>query len=371
MPQRYLHIISFDVPYPPDYGGVIDVFYKIRALKEAGIQVILHCYTYGRKPAKELEEVCMRVHYYPRRSGLRYFLGQTPYIVSTRTSKSMPVNLLRDSFPVLFEGLHSTSLLNLCAGAGKKVIVRTHNIEHQYYRLLARSETNLFRKIFLRSESGKLLRYESVLERADHLLCIARHETAYFNGKYHDALFIPPFHRFSEVTSLSGTGDYVLFHGNLSVPENSAIFTRLTEKVLSRTRIPVIVAGKDPPERLRRMVGKYPNITMIACPSEERMDDLLQNAHVNLLFTSQSTGMKLKLLHALHAGRHCLVNRQMVEGTGLDQLCHLVDGDRNTLERLNELMDVPFTETEIRTRMKVLSEYSNRTGAEKIARLLS
>ena len=27
-----LNIVSFDVPYPPDYGGVIDVFYKIKEL---------------------------------------------------------------------------------------------------------------------------------------------------------------------------------------------------------------------------------------------------------------------------------------------------------------------------------------------------
>ncbi|MEI7802398.1 MAG: mannosyltransferase, partial [Bacteroidota bacterium] len=42
-----LHIISFNVPYPPDYGGVIDVYYKIKALKEAGVKIHLHCYEYG------------------------------------------------------------------------------------------------------------------------------------------------------------------------------------------------------------------------------------------------------------------------------------------------------------------------------------
>jgi len=31
-----LHIISFNIPYPPDYGGVMDVFYKIKALHDLG-----------------------------------------------------------------------------------------------------------------------------------------------------------------------------------------------------------------------------------------------------------------------------------------------------------------------------------------------
>ncbi len=28
---EHIHLISFDVPFPADYGGVIDVFYKIKA----------------------------------------------------------------------------------------------------------------------------------------------------------------------------------------------------------------------------------------------------------------------------------------------------------------------------------------------------
>ena len=27
-----VHIVSFNVPYPADYGGVIDVFYKLKSL---------------------------------------------------------------------------------------------------------------------------------------------------------------------------------------------------------------------------------------------------------------------------------------------------------------------------------------------------
>jgi len=371
MPVKYLHIVSFNVPYPPDYGGVIDVYHKIRALKDAGIHVILHCFAYGRQPVRELEEVCLKVHYYPRKTGVKYFLRRTPYIVATRTSKSMPENLLEDSFPVLFEGLHSTSLLDLCADAGKKVFVRTHNIEHLYYRFLSRSETNPFRKIFLWSESIKLLRYEPILERADHILCIAKHETAYFSEKYHDAIFIPAFHRFDEVTCLTGSGDYILFHGNLSVPENSAAFLELARNVLSRTRIPVKVAGKDPPEVFLRQTARYPNVTVIANPPDTQMDSLIQNAHINLLFTAQPTGIKLKLLHALYAGRHCVVNRPMIEGTALENLCHPVDTAEQTLAILHKLMGISFSESRIRERTIALADYSNRVSADKIIRLLS
>ena len=41
-----LHVVSFQVPFPPDYGGLIDVYYKLKALKEAGCSVVLHTYRY-------------------------------------------------------------------------------------------------------------------------------------------------------------------------------------------------------------------------------------------------------------------------------------------------------------------------------------
>ena len=36
------------MPYPPNYGGVIDVFYKIKSLHAIGIKIILHCFKYGK-----------------------------------------------------------------------------------------------------------------------------------------------------------------------------------------------------------------------------------------------------------------------------------------------------------------------------------
>ena len=35
--DKILNIISLDIPYPPDYGGAADIFYKLIALKKLGI----------------------------------------------------------------------------------------------------------------------------------------------------------------------------------------------------------------------------------------------------------------------------------------------------------------------------------------------
>ena len=370
MSAKYIHVISFNIPFPPDYGGIIDIYYKLKALKQAGVRIILHCYSYGRQPSKELEDLCNTVHYYQRDSGPLYFLSRDPYIVSTRNAKPMPKNLFGDSFPVLFEGIHTTALLPACSKAGKRSLVRTHNIEHDYYRALSRSETRIFNKAFHYIESLKLRRYESVLKYADHILAISRPEAKYFESVYGKTHFIPAFHRFEDINIKPGIGSYILFHGNLGVAENSDVFLRLVMNVLSTTEYRVIVAGKNPPNRFARQLNAFSNIELIANPEDEVLDRLIQNAQVNLLYTAQSTGIKLKLLHALFSGRHCLVNREMVEGTGLAHLCVEANHPGEMISSLEELMKKPFSEEKISERKTALMDYSTRAGAEKIIRLL-
>jgi hypothetical protein len=371
MAGTFLHIISFNIPYPPDYGGIIDIYFKLKALKEAGIQTILHCYTYGRQPSKELEDLCFKVHYYPRNSGLKYLFHTNPYIVATRESKMMPKNLMGDSFPVLFEGLHSTGLLIQCKEAKKMTLVRAHNIEHDYYHALAKAEHKLFQKIFFHMESRKLKRYEPILRRADYILGISKHETAYFERVYGNALFIPAFHKFEEVSPLPGTGSYLLYHGNLGVVENSGMFLRFALPALSKTSHSVVVAGKNPSKRFIQKLRPHTHIKVVADPSDQEMDELIRNAQVNLVLARQPTGIKLKLLHALFSGRHCLVNPPMVEGTGLDHLCTIARYPGELNLQLDRLMSTSFQEGEVIIRKKALKDYSNRAGAEKILRVIT
>ena len=79
MSDNHLHIVSFDVPYPANYGGVIDVFYKVKALSERGVKVHLHCFEYGRQPAECLEDICYSVNYYKIKNNATLLFTQPPY----------------------------------------------------------------------------------------------------------------------------------------------------------------------------------------------------------------------------------------------------------------------------------------------------
>ena len=72
--NKTLQIISFDIPYPPKYGGVIDIYYKIIALKKQGIQIYLHTFLYDNNSQQEkLEKLCDKVFYYNRSKSFKTF----------------------------------------------------------------------------------------------------------------------------------------------------------------------------------------------------------------------------------------------------------------------------------------------------------
>ncbi len=367
---KKLHIISFNVPYPPDYGGIIDVYYKIKSLSEAGVKIILHCFQYGRDEAKELEELCSEVHYYPRKRSFITIFSKLPYIVRTRKDSKLLKNLTDVIAPILFEGLHSCYYLNSPHIGAYTKIVRTHNVEHDYYRHLARSEKNPRKKIFYEQEAIKLQCFEKRLKNIDHIISISPNDNRYFNNRYNNSTLVSAFHPFDEVRVKAGKGDYILFHGNLGVAENQKAIKYLMEKVFTEITLNFMIAGKNPPKWLIDKCMVTPHITLIANPDKEVMDSLISDAQINLIPSFQPTGLKLKLINSLYVGRHCITNSPMVENTGMEGLCNIANSVRDMIRLIQEKFEEEFTYEEIERRKLILgSKLSNQKNAEKIIEL--
>ncbi|GIV32823.1 MAG: hypothetical protein KatS3mg031_0358 [Chitinophagales bacterium] len=370
--EKHLHIVSFNIPFPADYGGVIDIYYKIKSLYDAGIRVHLHAFHYGRQQARELEAICSEVSYYPRAKFFQAIYSSVPYIVGSRKSDDLLSSLLADDYPVLFEGLHTCFYLNHPALRSRFKIVRMHNIEWDYYNSLGKAERNFFRKFYLYSESRKLKEYEEILHHASLILAISPADTEYLMQKFQNVHYIPAFHPFSEVLSQTGTGKYALYHGNLSVPENNQAAFYLINKVFDDIDFPLRIAGKEPRPSLKNEVfTKGPRFELIPNPYDEGMFRMIREAQMNVLPTFQPTGIKLKLLNSLFNGRHCVVNSPMVRNTGLESLCIVADNAAQMKEAVLGLKEEPFTEEMIEKRRKLLyQKFSNQANAAKLIGLI-
>ena len=374
--SQHLHIVAFDNPYPPRYGGVIDIWYKIRFLHDAGIVIHLHYFSYGKQKEEEdiLRQYCATVHAYPRATGMRSQLSIIPYIVYSRKSEALIQDLCRDDHPILFEGLHTCYYLGDPRLKGRLLLYRESNIEHDYYRHLAKAERNPLKMGYFLCESLKLRHYEQVLENSSLMLTVSQSDTEYLKRRFpsKEVILIPSFHKDDEVISIPGKGDFVLYQGNLSVAENTAAVNFLIREVWNESMPPLVIAGKSPSKSLIRLAETCPRVRLIADPDDATMSGLLRDAHINLMVTFQPTGLKLKLLNALFNGRFCLVNEAMLAGTGLAPLCSVAATPEQFREEIRRLFTCTFTEEEIEKRRTILSQsYSNRGNGKKLLQCIS
>lgn len=369
-----INIISFDIPYPPNYGGIIDVFYKIKELHKSGVKIHLHCFEYGRSHASELEQLCERVYYYKRKTGIMNIFSLLPYNVKSRQSEELAQHLLTNDYPILFEVLHTCYLMNDERFKDRFKIFRHSNIEHDYYYHLAQSEKKTFKKVYLKEEARKLKKFESILAFADLILAVNENDRDYFREKFPEVRseFLPSFHPNDEVESLTGKGKYILYNGNLSVSENYSAVSWLIKNVFSKIEIPVIVAGLNPPDFLTDMIRGYQHIQLISNPTETRMQDLFKNAHVHVLYTDQHTGLKLKLLNALFKGRFIICNDKMLHGTGIVANSGIIvnTSSKEMIDSISRIMNSEFSEDIKFERKKQCERFSNKKNLEVLLSLI-
>ena len=374
MKDYHLHIISFDIPYPPSYGGVIDVFYQISYLSKAGVKIHLHAFDYGKgKRSEELEQLCYSVNYYPRRTGLLSALSNKPYITGSRKSEALVLELLKDDYPILFEGLHSCYHISDKRLANRFKIFRETNIEHRYYGYLALAEINPFYKLYFAFAALKLRFYQRVIRYADLVFCVSEADTIYYKKKFHKTpvVFMPCFHKNEEVLLEKGAGSYILFHGNLEVSENIKAAIYLMEKVMNDIDYRFVIAGNNPTRRIKKIALRHPNVEIIANPDEEQMETLIRKAHLHLLVTFQATGLKLKLLNALFKGKLVIANSKMTHGTGLAPLCFIADTPDELKSYIHQLTDYDYNFAEIgRRRELLLNRFNNKENANEMINLI-
>lgn len=372
MYKKRLHIVAFDIPVPVNYGGAIDIFYKLKALHEKGVKIHLHCFEYDRKPSQLLNEMCEVVHYYKRDISKTKLFSIKPYIVVSRSDAQLLKNLTKDSAPVLFEGLHSCFYLDSPKLKNKRKIVRTHNIEHDYYNNLAKIEKDLFRRTYFKSEATKLKRFEKILENADAIAAISKNDREHLRRKFKNVSTVSAFHPHQLVDIDTISSDFALYHGSLDVGENNEAALFLVNEVFNDINIKFLIAGNKPSQELKEAIAKKSNVCIISEVDSERIYELVSKAQINILTTQQNTGIKLKLLASLYKGKHCIVNSPMVEKTGLEDLCVIRNSAEELKSSIKELMQKPFSEEELEKRKKLLQggKFSNEFNTVRLLEMI-
>lgn len=360
-----------DTPWPADYGGAIDMMNRIMMFKTQGVAIHLHYFNYNeRGTPNELNQFCESIHVYERKK--KAFPFKTPYIVASRINADLIANLQKDNFPILLEGLHCTGILSSLDLKNRKVVVRMHNEESIYYKELASTTLSIPKKIYYTQESKLIEKYTHQLPQDCTYACVSIEDIKQFKSVYQlqNVISIPIYPSWQEVNGEEGLGNLCLYHGNLSVPENEKAALWLLNKVFSKINTPFVIAGKNPSKRLQKMAHLFKHTCLVANPTDNELNDLIKKAQINILpgFTKKTTGIKLKLLHALYEGRHCLVNDIMVKSTGLEDACHITNTPESFASVILQLFHQPFTQEEIYLRKRLLSDhFDNEKNTMKLS----
>jgi glycosyltransferase involved in cell wall biosynthesis len=367
-----VHIVCLDAPSPPDYGGGIDMYFKVKALASIGRKIILHYFHYrADRGVQGLEEFCVGVHAY-KRKGPGSLSVSKPYLVSSRVNKELIERLNRDDYPILLEGIHCSGLIPYLKNKNR-VVVRLHNEEAGYYRRLAATEKSIGRKIYFRLESLLVKNYYKTLSKEQiRYASLSTADIEIFKNQYalKNQHFIPCFIPWQEITSLEGMGDYCLYHGNMGISENEAAAAWLIKKIFRKTDLVLVIAGKNISNGLKSLVARSRNIKLINNPSMEELNALIRDAHINVLPSMNTTGVKLKLLHALFEGRFCVTNTEGLKGSGIEQLADVANEEESFREKILELYKLPFEDHHKKNRQQLLAVYDNIKNAEKLSGLL-
>lgn len=366
-----LHIVCLDAPAPPDYGGAIDMFYKIRSLHELGCKIILHYFNYrSSRNAEALKPYCAAIYAYKRKSFLQSVPLSSPFIVQSRVNQELIQRLNNDNFPILLEGLH-------CAGTipflhqKERVVIRMHNEEASYYYYLAKTENSLLKRSYFLHESRLLEQFQKGMDKNISLACLSETDMAIFEKEYafRQLFFVPCFLPWQALTGKEGKGKFCLYHGNLSVSENEEAALWLIKHVFSKSDVPFIIAGKNISKKLMAKGNLYPHITLHNNPSIAEIDHLVQEAHINVLPSLNNTGVKLKLLNALFNGRFCMTNTNGVKGSLITEGVVVQDDAQFWMATIKTLMQETFSAKDKEERKALLFLYNNRQNAEKLSAL--
>ena len=370
--EKHLHIISPKVPYPPESTQAADIFYKIKALNMLGVKIHLHCPDDHPKSIPELEKYVTYIYTYNSSYGIlnkhKTFFNDSPPV----NYKQLIKNLTNDQHPILFEGVQKIFLLKSKKIREHYTIVRPHFDEVNSFYPAKKLKKELFKRLYNRAFKNYKKNPERLLTYANTITCISPSDYEHYKKTFRNVRLIPAFHPYVKPNSMPGKGRYILYYGNLTIPDNIKVAEFLLDQVFPYINVPVLIAGKAPTTSIKNKAAKYKHILLKANPSNTLMQDLVANAQITVIPTFVNTGIKIRLLEVLFRGRHCIVNSRMVKNTGLEGLCTIKNYPAGIIKAITLLFKVPFNTTIKAKRRRIILKhyYSPLKNAEKIADIL-
>jgi glycosyltransferase involved in cell wall biosynthesis len=389
-------VLSFDIPWPDDYGGMKDVWQRLMLMKsqypEARIDVVASYRAPERlerfNSSPQREEID-RFFAYRQEEGWRALLPLPASVATRRLSADDLTNVKAVLKPrydlIIVETMKCYRVYRQLRPLieAQAVILRVHNIEADYYRALGQAETRLARRAFMAAEAaryGVLERLSPLYRQFDKLWFISAAEfrDERFYGDPEKKCWMPPVIMATASAEKDTPGfdarhDMALYVGNLDLADNriaAAEVVRDLDPLLRRGEVELVMAGQcSDAAYARALEAAAPGVSVKPRPSDAELHDLYNRAKVFFCYAANPGGTKLKLYDAMRHGLPVVANPHGCTGSGLENVVIPSAAVRSSAAVLQRLFLDP-QHWEERRQATIAAFQETKTIAEKELRAL-
>jgi sugar transferase (PEP-CTERM/EpsH1 system associated) len=321
-----LLMLSPTLPWPLTIGSKIRIYYVLRELARAGLEVTLLALAhdpYGPGDLDPLRTYCSKLHVIPAKNrpraqaAWRAFLSRKPYGVAKFDSpafrKAVTEALHKEDYPILWVHFMET-LIYLPSDAGWKksplVVLDQHNADERFWETYAR-EGSPWVRLFAKFNLWQLRRFQaSVLNQVDVVLSVSKEDADFTQAQLTNPatqVWIVPNGVDTERLQPLGTTERrnrIIFCGAMDVFMNIDAVNWFARRMFPRVREAVPdaefwIVGRNPNSKVKALAS-LPGVRVIGQVEDVR--PYYAEAKVAVAPFRYGGGTKLKVLEAMALG---------------------------------------------------------------------
>lgn len=353
-------IISHEIPYPPNHGGRLDTWNRIKGLSDLGVDVQLIYWITDKKDInskdrEKISEDTKEAIEIIRKRSVKYVNSKYPskmpsfFEAYNRSSAFDKVKTFNPDWIMLDGWPGYLAAKKISKALDRPLIYRSHNVESKYLWKIFKASKGLTKlKIFFNAMNMANAEKE-IRETADLVADISEEDLREWDhdersDKYY---ILPPIWIPTTIRQNNGSDDNkdidILFVGNLWAPNNIEGLNWYIAKVMPifteiENRKPRIVfAGSNPTPKFIKLCESN-NIECIANPRE--VDSFYKRAKVAINPVLKSSGVNIKMIEMLTSDNFIVATKAATRGLpkGLHKLIHIADNEANFARKLNEAL---------------------------------
>lgn len=343
-------IVSPFFPYPTFHGGTFDIMERIKGLRQLGHEIDL-VYT-DKKNIKENDLNIVKafvedIYGVYRTNKVSQLYNKKPLQVLSRNGLNK-ISLLKKYDYVLLETEYVGSILENPTLKADKIVVRIQNNESIYFKNLAKSTSNIFKKLYFYQESRKFNSYSrTMFNQADRLWFISSTEEQNYKSNYerNNSVHLPsPIN--SNFLKRELNNKNVLFLGSLFMENNlegiiwylNNVHDKLCSIFEDYTLFICGSTGDNTEAYFVKKFEKYKRIKLFF--NLKSLEEVYNSSSVFINPMLHGAGVKLKSINAIVNGLPLVATTIGSEGIGLkkDEMFFLADTAEEFITFLEKLL---------------------------------